>query len=224
MGAFSLARYKSGWLVGSDVATLYYIPPERNKAEHVYQLWPGNLAERVMSLNVGNDGSVLMWTDSRMDSLSPALKRMGGYHGVIVKSVRRHGNIALVATGRDVVWYDTKELKPIDTIWKERSTTAFFRHDTIFIGTLDGLFLRLPGGKFVDAGKLFPEFRGRITDIVEASDGLLWVATYQGLYAFTGNKVLSSISEKTGLVSDICRTINLYKDELWIGQVKTRPF
>ncbi|HEX6181148.1 MAG TPA: two-component regulator propeller domain-containing protein, partial [Chitinophagaceae bacterium] len=220
MGAFSLAKYKDGWLVGADMATLFHVPKERDKAEFVYTLWPGHLSERVIALSVGRDESILMWTDGRMDSLSPGLKLAGGFHGFAVKSIQRIGNKALVATSRDVIWYDMVTLKPTDTIWYERSTTAFTRNDSIFIGTLDGLIIVLPDGTRIDPAAQPPQLKGRITDIKQANNGLLWITTYSGIYSFNGKNVISSLTEETGLVSNICRTMNIYKDELWLGTDK----
>jgi ligand-binding sensor domain-containing protein len=220
MGAFSLAKYGSGWMVGSDMVSLFSIPKERDTAEFLYTLQPGNFPERVMSLSVGRDGSALMWTDGRMDSISPDMKLAAGFHGMTVKSTQRFGNKVLVATGRDVVWYDLVRFKPIDTVWYERATTAFKRNDSIFIGTLDGLVTVLPGGATIESRNQPLPFQGRITDMKQSGDGLLWIATYSGIYAFDGKNIVSATSEATGLVSNICRTMAVYKNELWVGTDK----
>ena len=220
LGAFSMTRYKEGWLVGSDKASLFSIPKTRDRAEFLFASGYGNLAEQIVSVSTGKDGSVIIWTGSGADSLSPAFKLKAFFHGMSAKSAQEVGGKILVATGRDVLWFDRKTFKPIDTLWHERSTTAFHRNDTVFIGTLDGLIIILPNGSRMLPSAQPPQLHRRITDIKQGDDGVLWVSTYSGVYAYNGQTILSSINEETGLVSNICRTMSIYKDELWIGTNK----
>lgn len=221
MGAYSIIKFNNGWLVGSDMVTLYHIPEDRSTARMKYRYLEG-LPERIMSLQMHRDGNLLMGTDSRLDRLNANLKRLGGYHGMVVKTATMMGGDSLlIASGRDAFWFDVKTFKPFDTIWNERATTAYYRNDTAYIGTLDGLFLVVKGTTSGDAGKEYPQFRGRIMDIRESpADGTLWVATYSGVYAYKGGKVLSGLTEQQGLVSNICRTLYIYGNELWVGTNK----
>jgi len=220
LGAYSLAKFRNGWLVGADMATLYTVPKERNSVELVYRLYRG-LPERVTDLEVENSGTILMATDGRIDRLTPNFTLIDGYHGLSSKAmIRVRGDSMLIATGRDVIWFNSKTCQPLDTIWHERSTTVFYENDTVYIGTLDGLFLHLKNGTIIDMGDSIPQFRGRIMDIGQARDGTLWVATYSGLFAYSGRKILSSLTEQTGLISNICRTLDIYKNELWVGTNK----
>ncbi|MBS1663147.1 MAG: histidine kinase [Bacteroidetes bacterium] len=113
-----------------------------------------------------------------------------------------------------------------DTLWNERTTTLFYKDDTIYIGTLNGLYRltgnREKGYRTYFMGTDIPFLRKRIASIVESSNGVLWIAPYDdaGLIGVKDGKGVGHIGEDEGLTSDICKTLVLQNDYLWIGTDK----
>jgi hypothetical protein len=70
-------------------------------------------------------------------------------------------------------------------------------------------------------GGKIPFLQKRISALAESSDGTLWVASYDaGLIGYRDGRVIATISHLQGLTSDICRTILVHDNSLWIGTDK----
>jgi len=108
-----------------------------------------------------------------------------------------------------------------DTLWHERSTTVYYRKDTILIGTLNGLFAKPAKGPIAAYAGNIPFFRRRISALAESGDGTLWVASYDaGIVGYKNGQVIASITKQQGLTSDICRTLLALSNNLWVGTDK----
>ena len=106
-------------------------------------------------------------------------------------------------------------------MWKERSTAVYSRKDTVYVGTLDGLFLVLKDKSGLFAGKEEPRLRNRVNVITGSPDGMLWIATNgAGVLGYRNGKVEKKITTVEGLLSDNCRTISIKDNEMWVGTDK----
>lgn len=142
--------------------------------------------------------------------------------GLGLKSVFNVGKDSLlVAANWGAGWVDLRSLTLLDTIWRERSTTVFYRQDTSYIGTLNGLYA-VPGGRpAVFLGTKVPFLKKRISGICASADGTLWVAAYDGgVIGYRNGAVTAQLSKQRGLTSDICRTLFVHGNDLWIGTDK----
>jgi ligand-binding sensor domain-containing protein len=136
-----------------------------------------------------------------------------------VKSVaRRNARQLLVATSSGVFLYDKSIRKMVDTIWKERSTVVYYYRDTTYVGTLHGLY-RLNGKQGVEyLGDKTPFLRERISAIARAEDGTMWIGSYgEGIIGYRHDSVVAFINKSSGMTSDICRNLYLYRQTLWVG-------
>jgi hypothetical protein len=126
-----------------------------------------------------------------------------------------------VATDKYVVTIDQESFTITDTIWQERATCLFSNKDTIYIGTLNGLYQLTPGKKVQNLGDSIRPFQSRIAAVCEDSNHIVWVATSgEGLIAWKNGKLVKQITRHNGLTSNICRTIFLANGKLWVGTDK----
>ncbi|HTI93699.1 MAG TPA: two-component regulator propeller domain-containing protein, partial [Puia sp.] len=140
-----------------------------------------------------------------------------GVKSIFVKSSEE----LLLGTFWGVGRFDLKSFRMIDTLWNDRATTVYYRKDTSFIGTLNGLYASAGKNPPVYLGEKIPFLQKRISAIAESSDGTLWVASYDaGLIGYKDGRVIATISHLQGLTSDICRTILVHDNSLWIGTDK----
>lgn len=221
LGAYVVGKYGGGWLVGGDMTYLFQFGKDAAGEYNSRVRWffEDLIPERITTIVPDPDGSYWVGTDSRVVHFSPALIQQGIMHdmgGVKNLFISKRG--VLTATGRYVFTMDPKTCTIKDTIWHERSTTVFEKNDTIYIGTLDGLFLI--GRDGVARMSAVPQLHNRIMDIREAGDGTLWIATYAGVFAYANGSIIGAVSEKNGLVSNIVRTIEVFDSELWVGTNK----
>ncbi len=152
-------------------------------------------------------------TASRVNRTLPGETPMG------VKSVvRKNDRQLILATSRGVYIYDKPLRKFVDTIWRERTTVVYYYRDTTYVGTLTGLY-RLNGNRSVDfLGEHIPFLRERISAIDRTDDGTIWIGSYgEGIIGYRHDSVVAVINKGSGLTSDICRNLYLYRQTLWVG-------
>ena len=129
----------------------------------------------------------------------------------------------LVATSRNLLLIDPHDFRKKSIIWPERLTTVYAKGDTIFIGTLNGLYRMEPDGSSKFLGDKIPELKSRITSIAEDKNGTLWIATYgNGVIGYRDQRLIAHIiaQEGKGLTSNICKTLFLKGEYLWVGTDK----
>ena len=139
-----------------------------------------------------------------------------------VKSVfEMNDNQLLIAASWGAGIFDLDAFRVTDTLLRERCTAIYFRADTAYIGTLNGLYLVKKDGSTVYAGKTTPFLQNRISSITASEDGTLWIGSYNaGLIGYRNGRVLVTITSGQGLTSDICRTLYIRDNMLWAGTDK----
>jgi len=161
----------------------------------------------------GFDFSIEMY-DRRMRSRSI---------GINTKSAcLKNDSQLLIASSVGAFQIDLEKYRVVDTLWNERTTTLFYHEDTTYIGTLNGLYMLTGKHRSQWLGKDIPFLRKRIAAIVESGSGVLWIASYDdaGIIGIKDGRVIRKIDQGRGLTSDICRTLTLQNDHLWVGTDK----
>ncbi len=139
-----------------------------------------------------------------------------------VKSVEKINNdFIIVGTSGYAFKIRLKDLQITDTIWRERCTKVFYHNYNYYIGTLKGLYEVKEDKTYTYLGDLYPALSRRITDIKSAADGTLWITTSDnGIVAYKNGKVIKIITDIEGLSSNICKTIFIEGNALWVGTDK----
>jgi ligand-binding sensor domain-containing protein len=127
----------------------------------------------------------------------------------------------IVGTSNYAFKIRVKGLEIIDTIWKGRCTKVFYEQNKYYIATLNGLYEVNEDRSYTYLGDHHPKLKGRIYDIKSGSDHTLYIATAdKGIVVYKSGKIVSTITERDGLSSNICRTLFLYDNFLLIGTNK----
>jgi hypothetical protein len=80
------------------------------------------------------------------------------------------------------------------------------------------LYRRFPNGALQFLGEQNAIFKNRIAGIARDSNHVVWIATFGvGMIAYKNERIIARINERKGLTSNICRTIYLHDNTLWIG-------
>ena len=91
----------------------------------------------------------------------------------------------------------------------------------IYIGTLKGLVEVNECKKLINISDNIPVLQRRITDMVKMKDGSLWIATNDtGILHYSNGKIDAHITTSNKLSSNLCRTLFLNKNILWVGTNK----
>lgn len=130
-------------------------------------------------------------------------------------------NTLLVGTSGGAFLFDAKTLHDKETVFKTRSTAVCYYNQEYYIGTVDGLYVVKENGDTRYLGDSIPALRSRISYFIKAPDGRVFIATYgSGIICMKGDKVVDHLSTEEGLTSNICRTLFLDGDYLWVGTDK----
>jgi ligand-binding sensor domain-containing protein len=164
------------------------------------------------------DGVILYTSDQDIGISNPGYSPGEQLHFGVKAAVSKSRNELLIANSNGGFTLRLQPLGIVDTFWRGRCTTLYYRGDTIFIGTLNGLYLLLKDRSVVFAGEKIPFLRKRIAAIAGAADGAIWVAAYDGgVMGYRAGKVIATITHSQGLTSDICRTLTIRNNTLWVG-------
>jgi hypothetical protein len=214
----SILRMNGELLVGTDKDKIFGLSlPDLKSIRNIGRMVTA--ANRILFLDSLNQGQIIIGADNTLTDFS-----MDGRHNpravpTTTKSVQRCRNgKLLIATAWGAGDFDLARWRFEDTLWRGRSTMAYRFGDTVFIGTLNGLY-RLDGQsgpEFLGARNIL--LRTRITAMARAADGIYWIASNgAGIIGWRGDSVVSIINRANGLTSDICRTVTLEGNLLWVG-------
>lgn len=217
---FSIAKYGSSLVAGLNSGVIAVISPEKKISYFYKDNLPGKRFDRVMQIvNLPNNEILcrsdkgLAWLDN---NLSVKYIDESAY-----KSMYVHNDIIYAGTTRNARAWPIRSPLKITIFLKERTTAILEVNDSVYAGTLDGLFLIRPDSTVISLGESIPALKTKVTSVDRSADGILWVGTYSsGMVAIKNNQLLSQITTKNGLTSNNCRTTCISGNNLWVGTDK----
>jgi ligand-binding sensor domain-containing protein len=113
----------------------------------------------------------------------------------IKSAVRINNQQLLFASMLGAGILDLQTFKIHDTLWRERTTIAFHKEDTIYIGAMNGLYRSVKSQPFVFLGEQTPFLRKRIVAMAASPDGTLWIASGDdaGIIGYKNGRQIASI-------------------------------
>lgn len=176
--------------------------------------------KNISSIFTDNGDELLLGTGNGIWTFGRNIKNLGGI-GSNVKTIDKFNDTIIAATHNNIYLFSGSRYRKIDTIRLNRTTCAKKLNNLIYAGTPQGLYT-INGKTISYLGDSNLLFKSRISGLEQAHDGNIWVATYgHGLFALDkNNKVITSITEKDGLASNMCRCIQISNNFLWVGTDK----
>jgi ligand-binding sensor domain-containing protein len=218
---FAFAKYKENLLASTELNVLYNLNLVTGRLEKkMIRLADWGMHE-VNFLHSHNGKEIICGSTSALFKLGPDGSAHMIIHPLGVKNVFPYANKLYVASTGAVFVVDPETFKITDTAWYERSAAVFVSNDTVYIGTTNGLYCRLPNRTFRFLGDRTPALAVRITAIEKDAAGVLWVGTYgDGLIGYKNGRVVATLTRRTGLTSNVCRAFYLQGNYLWVGTDK----
>ncbi len=174
----------------------------------------------LVALPNGHIGAICQKSIYEIDPIRHLLIRTHLMNEAVKDGYIQNAHRWLLATSNGVCVFnpDTWQLK--ECIWSTRATSVAARNDSIFIGTLNGLYVRT-SNRTVFLGETAPILRERISKIYPAPDGSLWIATYgHGVAQWKNGRLAQVISESNGLSNNSSTVILADENRLWVGTNK----
>jgi hypothetical protein len=217
----ALMHYKGWILAATKMNQILKLSAKTGKLEGYATIKLNSLSPVFMTGASEND-RVLVGGKNFLAELSPELGRYIKMSEVVsVKALCAHKGSILLATEKNVLEINPVNFKILDTLWNERATCLFTNNDTIYMGTLKGLYRIHPDKRIEYLGEYSRFFQSRVAAITEDPNHVVWVATFgEGLIGWKNNRIIKHITGHNGLTSSICRTIFLENGNLWVGTDK----
>jgi ligand-binding sensor domain-containing protein len=213
---FSLNRYKETILAGSEYE-LKQLSIETGTEKGYSGYWQKEPNPVITIYTMPND-EVIYANTQYLIKLSPQLTWIKSISHVSGKAMCPWRDKILVASDKCILEIDPGSFVITDTIWHERATTVYALKDTIYIGSLNGLYRLLPDKTVQFLGDKIPFLRSRTAALTKDSSGIIWVATFgEGVVGIRNDSLITRIGRKENLTSDICRAVFLHHNDLWIG-------
>jgi two-component sensor histidine kinase len=175
---------------------------------------------RLYTMKADSSGNIFLGFD-------PYLVRMKGDEKVFlkinpVKSIDIiDRNYIVAATNAYTFKIRSADLRIVDTIWRERGTKVIYDKGYYYIGTLNGLVIIDSGKTTVRIGQDNPLLNKRIVDMCRMGDGSFWIATNDnGILLYRNGRVDTVINAQNGLSSNICKSVFIKDNYLWVGTNK----
>jgi hypothetical protein len=177
---------------------------------------------RLYCSKVLSSGDVVLGFDACLIKRGVNERIIGNSELVAIKSVDEIDNDhILVGTYSHAIKLKSKDLSITDTIWAGRCTKVLYANEKYYVGTINGLYEITHDKISKYLGSIHPSLTRRITGLTASTDGALWVATNdKGVLALKDGKIVAEIQDNQGLSSNICRSLYLYGDYLWVGTNK----
>jgi len=167
------------------------------------------------------NGYLLCGGHNRTILTKPGRSKYGLLTLQLKMAVKKNAWELIVGNKNGVFTLDVGLLQIKDTLWRERPTALHLQGDTLYIGTLNGLYRRTADGAVSFLGDSIPFLRRRISSIAGSKDGNLWVSSYDaGLIGWRNGHQYVYLTMEQGLTSDICRTLLVHGNDLWVGTDK----
>ena len=216
----AIRRIGDQLLVGDNHNFIYtFSLPDMRATRH--QLRYGESMNRVLFLGRMPNGWMYWGTEQWLNSVAPDYKSCRAIEASIKDIVEKNDSELIVGTNANVLLVGLPGLRTLDTLWRERSTALYYRADTVYFGTLNGLYRMAPDRQVTYLGRDIPFLKKRISSIAGSPDGTLWIASYDGgVIGYRDGRVITALTAKNGLTSDICRTLLLHDTALWVGTNK----
>ncbi|MDP4263890.1 MAG: histidine kinase [Bacteroidota bacterium] len=229
---FSLTKTDHQLIAGTDFSKMYSIPFKSagdfytiidfskliaTSGNTVTHLTKRNrifiLHSRGNNLYIGADAFLLKKTGSS----APLFRNI-----YPVKDIDVTGKKMLVCTGQAVLLLEEQDMSVKDTLLRQRATCGIAYRGDYYIGTLGGLIKIDAATKAItELYSLFAPLKGRITALKKGINDDLWIATSgSGLVRFKDNKIIQTLKEEDGLTSDICTSLFIDSDLVWLGTNK----
>lgn len=219
---FSLSELNKKIVCGRSYSTIDIIP-ESLKLETVSfksflkSSKNQNLINRLFTAKQVAENLVLLGFDSYLVKLSnnkATVKQIFPIKSIATIS----DSIALIGTSGALIKMRIADMRTLDTIWKGRCTKVLYSEGSLYVGTLKGLLKISAEKEIINLGEEHDLLSGRITDISIDNQKRLLIATADhGVVIFKNNEVISSLTVKNGLSSNICKTLFIKENFLYIG-------
>jgi ligand-binding sensor domain-containing protein len=219
---FGIKRIGSELWAGNDHNSVFKISlPDHTIRSGTSFIKPGK--NRALFIDTLENNHVLLGSDMWILNINSSDMASRNYNQSGIKSAFRESrDRLLLSTSSGALVFDPYRNLIVDTLWRERTTALISHHDSIYVGTLNGLYRIAPDKSTVFLGSKIPFLRKRISSFAFSSDKILWIASYDdaGVIGVRNDSVVATITKKQGLTSDICRTLLFYNNILWVGTDK----
>lgn len=130
-------------------------------------------------------------------------------------------NMIAICTNVCTARINSTTLDQIDTILNERGTKIVYDNGNFYIGTLNGLVIADSNKNILNKNINLPQLNKRIVDIRKAPGGGIWIATSDnGVLLYKDQRIETIINKKNNLSSNICKSLFLKNNYLWVGTNK----
>lgn len=193
-----------------------YIPDVRAMAWDGASMWIGGHS-------TGKSGGITLWNmdENKWEYFE------SGYESSLLSDdvndiyVENNSSFVWFATESGLISYDKNNNKwkvynVFDNLWDNRVNTITEAGDTLWIGTVSGINMMLPGG-IIEKSRIKDLDRRMIYRLISDDRGI-WAGTDRGIYYYSRKKrTWNRVDGAANMVRINVTAIDVYDDEVWFG-------
>lgn len=209
-------------LLGTDMGRIFEIKFRQTGLELEEKIYAYPIAVPITGFAILANRDIVLGSSEIILHYSKDFKRKGFVTAASLKKLHyEETNGLYAATHMMVVRIDPASFKVVDTLWRQRATNVFVFGKDIYVGALDGLYRIGPDKIATNLGSKILLLKNRVTAIFADKDSGLWMATFgNGILRLKNDRVTHHLTVANGLTSNICKTLFLIDNTLWVGTDK----
>lgn len=218
---YAIKKIGSDLLVGDDHNFIFRFS-QRDMTLRQTVSTSGSSKNRIQAIGV-MPGRKSLWeaSDLGIEESTLDLERIARVVFGVKGVVRKDSSQLFVSTTWGLGIFDLRRFWIVDTLWRERTTCCFYNRDTLYFGTLNGLYSMAPDRSTRYGGQAVPFLKKRISAMAESADSILWISSYDaGIIGYRDGQVIATFDKTRGLTSNICRNLLVEGNNLWVGTDK----
>jgi len=209
-------------LLGTDLGRIFNISFGQTGLQLEERHYPYPVEVPITGFVILPNRDIVLGSSEIILHFSEDFRRKGYVTAASLKKLHYEEKSGLyAATHKMVIRIDPFSFKVIDTIWRQRATNVFVFGNQIYVGALDGLYRIGPDRIPTYLGNKIPLLKNRVISIYADKDSGLWMATFgNGILRIKNDEVTNHLTTAKGLTSNICKTLFLKDNTLWVGTDK----
>lgn len=221
LGVYGLQKYNEAIWAALEMGHFMEMNDKATRLISIGELYKLPMRDAISTMAISGDRLALGSSVHVYLQKGRSLQQLPSVRTSVKDIAWKNDKTLLVATAATLHEFTWNRQWTVSVPWRGRTTSLLCRNDSVFFGTLNGLYVMKPDKTIFFLGDANVLLQSRISAIKGGVNGTVWVATGgEGVIALQGNRVIRRLSEQDGLCSNQVRCLAVDTGYIWVGTDK----
>lgn len=221
LGVYGLQKYNKDIWAALEMGHFMEINDKDTRLISIGELYNLPMRDAVSTMAISGDRLALGSSVHVYLQKGRSLQQLPSVRTSVKDIAWKNDKTLLVATAATLHEFTWNRQWTVSVPWQGRTTSLLCRNDSVYFGTLNGLYVMKPDKTTFFFGDKNVLLQSRISAIKGGANGVVWVATGgEGVIELEGDRVVRRLGEEDGLCSNLVRCLAVDTGCLWLGTDK----